>query len=88
MTTAVSKEKARLRYFVYMLLKKHQPNCYFCGKPFTWDDLPSRGLDNLTEHHIDGNHINSSPSNSVFSHRNCHKAYHTKDNILRKVGAK
>lgn len=73
--------KSRYRYFFWIMLRKYQPNCYKCGLPFTWDDLPSRGIDLLTEHHLDGNHLNSAPENSVFEHRACHKSYHTKDNI-------
>ena len=86
MTEIVSREKNRLRYFMYIMLRKHQPNCCLCHQPFTWDDLPSRGIDNLTEHHKDGNHLNSAPSNSSFSHRECHKRYHVKDNINKKSG--
>jgi len=81
-----SRQKSRLRYFLLIMLRKHQPNCYLCNKLFTWDDLPSRGADNLTEHHLDGNHLNSDPKNSVFTHRKCHRAHHVKDNVQKKLG--
>jgi hypothetical protein len=80
-TEIVSREKARLRFFTYRLLLKHQPLCPECGEPFTWDDLPSRGIDKLTEHHLDGNHLNSNPANTVIVHRSCHKAHHVSDNV-------
>ena len=81
MGTELSRAKARYRYFLWIMLRKHQPNCCLCSKPFTWKDLPSRGIDGLTEHHWDGNHSNSDPANSSFAHRTCHKRFHTKDNI-------
>lgn len=55
-----------------------------CKEKFIYDDvLPARGVDNLTEHHIDGDHMNMSLSNRVLVHRVCHKSFHTKDNIHR-----
>ena len=64
------------------MIQKNQPDCYLCGKSFNKGiDLPSRGSDQLTEHHKDGNHYNNDLSNRVLVHRQCHKSYHTKDNI-------
>jgi len=80
--TNLSNEKARLRYFLWMMIQKYQPNCGICGEPFMYlDILPPRGTDNLTEHHIDGDHMNMRLENRTLVHRICHKAYHVKDNI-------
>ncbi len=78
----LSNEKARLKYFLWMMIQKYHPNCCICNEPFVYEDiLPPRGTDNLTEHHFDGDHQNMKPSNRGLSHRVCHKSYHTKDNI-------
>ena len=80
--SALSNEKLRLKYFLWELIKTYQPNCCICHKPFRYDDvLPKRGIDNLTEHHFDGDHQNMRLDNKGLAHRYCHKAYHTKDNI-------
>jgi len=80
--TNLSNEKARLKYFLWAMIEKYQPNCYMCKEPFIYDDaLPPRGTDNLTEHHIDGDHMNMKLENRVLVHRICHKSHHTKDNI-------
>lgn len=82
--TTTSAEKARLRYFLWAMIEKHQPLCPICKQAFTLADaLPPRGIDNLTEHHLDGDHENMAPSNRVLVHRSCHKQYHVKDNIRR-----
>ena len=80
--TNLSNEKARLRYFLWMMIQKYQPNCYLCNEPFVYlDALPPRGTDNITEHHIDGDHMNMRLENRALVHRVCHKAHHVKDNI-------
>jgi len=80
--TKVSYEKSRLKELLWMMLQKHQPRCTICGELFSKDtDLPSRGSDQLTEHHLDGNHYNNDLSNRVLVHRSCHKSHHAKDNI-------
>jgi len=85
MSAKTSQEKQRLKYFLWRMIEKYQPECYFCGKPFVRNEvLPSRGVDQLTEHHIDGNHMNMSNDNCVLVHRRCHKAHHTKDNVNRR----
>ena len=77
----LSNEKQRLKYFLWELIKTYQPNCCLCHKPFRYDEvLPSRGTDNLTEHHLNGIH-NTDLANKKLAHRFCHKQYHTKDNI-------
>ncbi len=83
--TNLSNEKARLKYFLWTLIEKYQPNCSICGEPFVYSDaLPPRGTDELTEHHIDLDHQNMCLSNRTLVHRVCHKSYHTKDNILKR----
>lgn len=80
--SGLSNEKARLKYFLWEMIKTYQPNCYICAGKFVYEDvLPKRGIDNLTEHHLDGDHQNMRLSNKRLAHRYCHKVYHTKDNI-------
>lgn len=80
--SSVSYEKSRLKDLLFFLIQKYQPNCVICSKPFVRDEiLPSRGSDNLTEHHIDHNHYNSALSNRALAHRTCHKGHHTANNI-------
>ncbi len=82
--TNLSNEKARLKYFLWFFIQKYQPNCCLCHAPFVYSDiLPPRGTDNLTEHHLDGDHQNMRLSNRGLCHRTCHKSHHTKDNINR-----
>lgn len=82
--TNLSNEKARLRYFLWMMIRKYQPNCGICHTPFVYEDaLPPRGTDNLTEHHKDGDHDNMKMENREIVHRRCHKGYHVYDNILK-----
>ena len=85
MTRRLSQEKQRLKYFLWTLIQKHHPNCCICNQPFVKEDvLPARGTDNLTEHHFDGNHDNMKLENRGLSHRRCHKAHHTRDNVNRR----
>lgn len=82
--TGLSNEKARLKYFLWSMIQKHQPNCWMCKEPFVYNDvLPARGVDNLTEHHKDGDHMNMRLENRCLVHRVCHKSHHVKDNILK-----
>lgn len=84
MGTKLSQQKQRLKYFLWRMIQKYQPNCCICNEPFVREDvLPPRGTDNLTEHHEDGNHMNMKHSNCGLCHRRCHKAHHTKDNVNR-----
>lgn len=85
MTRRLSQEKQRLKYFLWLLIQQHQPNCCICNQPFVYEDiLPPRGTDNLTEHHLDGNHMNMKLENRKLAHRRCHKKHHTKDNIQKR----
>lgn len=80
--TKTSYEKSRLKELLWMMIEEYQPACPLCKKRFDRDiDLPSRGNDMLTVHHLDGNHYNDRPGNRVLVHRECHKSYHSKDNI-------
>jgi len=82
--SGLSNEKGRLKYLLWSMIQKYQPNCYMCHQPFVYlDVLPPRGVDNLTEHHIDGDHLNMRLENRTLVHRTCHKSHHTKDNILK-----
>jgi len=80
--TSISYEKSRLKDIVWQLLLKYHPSCHICKRLFEREDiLPSRGSDNLTMHHKDGNHYNNDPDNWSWAHRVCHKSHHSKDNI-------
>lgn len=79
--TKTSYAKSRLRQLLWFFVQKYQPNCCICGKPFTEDDLPTRGIDLLTEHHLNGIHEDDRLENRALAHRRCHKSHHTKDNI-------
>ena len=79
---SLSYEKARLKELLWLMIVEHQPNCIICNEPFIRSDiLPSRGSDQLTDHHTDHNHYNNEPGNQRLSHRRCHKGHHAKDNI-------
>ncbi len=82
--SGLSEEKRRLKYFLWMMIRKYQPNCCICGQPFIYNDvLPPRGTDSLTEHHFDGDHDNMRMENRGLCHRHCHKSHHVWDNILK-----
>lgn len=82
--TGLSSEKQRLKQLLWLLIRKYHPNCCICGEPFVYEDiLPSRGVDQLTDHHFDGDHDNSDPQNRGLAHRRCHKKHHVKDNIQK-----
>ena len=80
--TDTSYQKSRLYEHLRFALDKLQPaGCWFCHQPFTVTDLPKRGRDKITIHHVDGNHSNNEVSNRVFVHNKCQRKYHVKDNI-------
>ena len=80
--TDTSYQKSRLYDHLRFALDKLQPyGCWFCHQPFTITDLPKRGRDKITVHHVDGNHSNNEVSNKVFVHNKCQRKYHVKDNI-------
>lgn len=83
--TKTSYAKSRLRDLLILLLQKHQSSCPLCHEPFDPEtDVPVRGVDKLTEHHLNGVHEDSRLENRVIVHRTCHKKYHAKDNINSK----
>ncbi len=76
----LSWQKIHLRDLLWLLIQRYHPNCYVCGKPFSLkDDFPKRLTDLITEHHIDGDHMNMALSNRVLVHRRCHKVHHMTD---------
>jgi hypothetical protein len=83
----LSHEKQRLKYFLWELIKTYQPNCCICHLPFLYEDiLPSRGVDNLTEHHLNGIH-DTILSNKRLAHRICQRRHHIKDNLHKPSAA-
>ena len=80
--STLSYEKARLKELLWLMVEKYQPTCSICHQPFKREDiLPPRGADQLTEHHVDGNHYNAELVNRELVHRECHKRHHSKNNI-------
>ena len=86
--TKTSYYKSRAVVLLRLAIFKYQPICPMCQMYFTEEDIPTKGLDNITEHHEDGDHYNNVLSNREFVHRTCHKRYHSKDNILKRYNAK
>ena len=72
----LSWQKTHIRDILLLVLKKYNINCYTCGKPFTLADFPKRMTDLITEHHIDGDHMNMKIDNRTLVHRRCHKSRH------------
>ena len=57
--------------------------CFFCAAPLLTRAAANHGdsdgpklLDQLTLHHVDGDHQNNAPANRVWAHRFCHKRHH------------
>ena len=84
--SSLSIRKSRLRYLLLHMIAKYNVVCCLCDTPITEIDIPIRSVDLLTEHHLDGNHSNWQLANLTLVHRECHKQYHTKDNILLEKG--
>ena len=72
----LSWQKTHLRDLLLFVLTKYNITCYFCHKPFTIADFPKRLTDLITEHHIDGDHMNMKIENRTLVHRRCHKSRH------------
>ncbi len=72
----LSWQKTHLRDLLLFVLAKYGIICYFCHKPFTLADFPKRMTDLITEHHIDGDHMNMKIGNRTLVHRRCHKSRH------------
>lgn len=84
MVSKLSWQKTHLRDLLLFVLTKYNINCYFCHKPFTLADFPVRKTDLITEHHLDGDHMNMKLENRALAHRSCHKSHHMKER--RKYG--
>ena len=75
----LSWQKIHLRDLLLFILTKYSITCYFCRKPFTMADFPKRMTDLITEHHIDGDHMNMKLDNRTQAHRSCHKSHHMRE---------
>ena len=75
----LSWQKTHLRDLLLFVLTKYDIRCYFCHKPFTIADFPKRMTDLITEHHLDGDHMNMKIENRVLAHRTCHKSHHMRE---------
>jgi len=70
---------SRLKLFLKFMFEKYQPKCYFCHEVLDWKEFyrnMNGGMDNLTEHHLDGQHWNDEIKNRELCHRKCHSKYH------------
>lgn len=75
----LSWQKTHLRDLLLFVLIKYKIRCHFCDKPFTLADFPKRMTARITEHHIDGDHMNMKIENRALSHRLCHQSYHMRE---------
>ena len=75
----LSWQKTHLRDILLFVLTKYNITCYICHKPFTLADFPKRMTDLITEHHLDGDHMNMKIDNRTIVHRNCHKSHHMRE---------
>lgn len=58
--------------------------CHFCKEPLSYSpEFKEHGnavgpkfVEELSIHHVDGNHENNEETNKALSHRKCHKSYH------------
>jgi hypothetical protein len=83
---ATRRELGKLREVARHALEGKQ--CFFCHLPLLPADVfkghkagDSRGkplpeVEDITEHHIDGNHDNNAIENRVYTHGTCHKKHH------------
>jgi len=84
--TLTYKRTRQLKQISKHFLEKYQPKCYLCHELLTEKDLP----DNITEHHINGDHFDNRPANKALAHETCHRKYHYKEvapnNAVKKLG--
>ena len=69
----------RYKNFLRYFFEKYKPTCHFCGGLLDWKSFYKKygyKNDNITEHHLDGNHSNNDIDNRNLSHRKCHKGHH------------
>ena len=79
MASKLGWQKTHLRDITLLIIQKYNVTCCICHKPFTIADFPPRATDLLTEHHLDGDHMNMELSNRDIAHRTCHKSHHMKE---------
>jgi len=91
---AEQREVRKMRELVHFLLCGR--TCYFCRKPLSpladaWcahgNSEGPQFTDEITIHHIDGNHENNAPENKALAHRACHKAHHMNERWAKKERA-
>jgi len=84
--TLTYKRTRQLKQISASFLEKYKPKCFFCGEVLTKKDLP----DNITDHHINGDHNDNRPENKAFAHETCHRKHHYEDvapnNAIKKLG--
>jgi hypothetical protein len=85
--TLTYKRTRQLKQLCTHFLEKYKPKCFFCHQPITEKDLP----DNITEHHINGDHNDNRPENKALAHEiPCHRRHHYEEvapnNGIRKLG--
>lgn len=81
---------ARLKEIVQFLVLKYEPDCPFCGRDISVNDL-MRGhkMDDLTIHHINEDRSDNRIENLVLTHRTCHRRFHKrKELVLKKIKKK
>lgn len=75
----------RYKKFLKYMFEKYEPECCFCHQKLDWRsfyrNISGLGMDDITEHHLDGNHSNDVISNRTLSHRKCHLKYHRQKEI-------
>lgn len=70
----------RLRKFLALVMARYKMACYFCKEQLAAEAvLPKRKVDELTIHHINGDHSDNCIENRTLAHRKCHKAWHMKN---------
>jgi len=70
--TLTYKRTRQLKNLSLHFLEKYKPKCFFCHQSLTEKDLP----DNITDHHINGDHNDNRPANKALAHETCHRQYH------------
>lgn len=85
MTKNSRRELYKLREIAHFFMRGK--TCYFCKKALSpaadaWtgygDSVGPKLLENITFHHIDGDHSNKDPKNEAPCHTRCHKGWHRK----------
>lgn len=94
MTAASRKELYKLRELVHFLLQGKK--CYFCKNVLSpnaekfvthGNSVGPKFEDQITVHHIDGDHSNNAEENKAPCHTKCHKSFHRTQNNLARAHA-